>query len=58
MERSFEHHARRSKLQPSTPRILMVNVKQYFVNKFSRVLISVIQGRKLFATFIGDMGIL
>ena len=35
----------------------MANVKQYFVNKLSRMHISVVQGIVLFSTIIGDMGI-
>ena len=38
--------------------IVMANVKQYFVNKLSRVLISIIQGSKFFSTTIGNMIIL
>ena len=38
--------------------IVMANVKQYFVNKLSRVLISIIQGSKFFSTIIGNMIIL
>jgi hypothetical protein len=36
----------------------MANAKQYFVNKLSRVQISIIQRVKLFSTVVGDMGIL
>ena len=36
----------------------MANVKQYLVNKFSSMRISIIQGSKLFSSIIGDMGIL
>jgi hypothetical protein len=39
-------------------RIVMANVKQYLVNKLSSMLISIIQGSKLFSSIIGDMGIL
>ncbi len=38
--------------------IVMANVKQYFVNKPSRVLMSIIQGSKFFSTIIGNMIIL
>ena len=36
----------------------MANAKQYFVNKLSRVQISINQRIKLFSTVVGDMGIL
>jgi len=36
----------------------MANVERYFVNKLSPVLISIVQGIKLFSKIIGDMGIL
>jgi hypothetical protein len=39
-------------------RIIMANVKQYFMNKLSRMLISIIQRRKLLSTVVGDIGIL
>jgi len=35
----------------------MANAKQYFVNKLSRVHISIVQGIKLFSKIIGDMAI-
>ena len=36
----------------------MANVEQYLINKLSRVRISIVQSFKLFATVIGDVGIL
>jgi hypothetical protein len=39
-------------------RIVMPDVEQYFVNKFTRMLISIIKGSKLFSTMIGDVGVL
>jgi hypothetical protein len=36
----------------------MANVKQYLMNKLSSMLVSIIQGSKLFSTVIGDMGVL
>jgi len=36
----------------------MGNVKQYLLNKLSSVLVSIIQGSKLFSTIVGDIGIL
>jgi hypothetical protein len=35
----------------------MANAKQYFVNKLSRVHISIVQGIKFFSKIIGDMAI-
>jgi hypothetical protein len=32
----------------------MANVKQYLMNKLSRMLISIIQGIELFSTVVGD----
>ena len=39
-------------------RIIRANVKQYFMNKLSRMLISIIQSMKLLSTVVRDMGIL
>jgi hypothetical protein len=39
-------------------RILMVNVKQYLMNKLSSMLVSIIQGSKFFPSIVGDMTIL
>jgi hypothetical protein len=36
----------------------MANAKQYFVNKLSRIHISIVHGIKLFSKIIGDIGIL
>ena len=38
--------------------IVMANVNQYLVNKLSSMLISIVQGSKLFSIIIGDMGVL
>ena len=38
--------------------IVVANVKQYFVNKLSRMHISIVQGIKLFPKIIRDIGIL
>ena len=39
-------------------RVLMANMEKDFVNKLPRMLISIIQGSKLFSTIVGDMVIL
>jgi cobalamin biosynthesis protein CobD/CbiB len=38
--------------------IVIANAKQYFVNKLSRMHISIVQGIKLLSKIIGDVGIL
>jgi hypothetical protein len=58
MGQSSEHHDRRLRRQPSMLPHPHGQHEHYLVNELPRVLISIIQGSKLFSTVVGDMGVL